>query len=489
MLLQWVAIFVVLGGCAVVLSALPRRTGDALSRQELQHWMAAIGDSKVRWLVRLNIAGTLVSFATVILFFIGNASIFGIATCAAILSLLVGALVTARLSRALTNQDRIKSLMSSDDPSGATIAAVLWTDDKWGKSVSTLVKWVSIANLFGVLWLEFAFMADMGGRLMHLSPVERCALLFLTSWAVLFTCLRFGVRGIAFLDFLLTPLIFAGVLSLLVGAIFFLPNVAATPAPGALVELLKPDVPSWVVWLFVAHVLCLNPFLIVVTEGHWFRRWAFGEPELRQQVPGLFVVVVISCLLVAVGLLAGYYLPGEPGDALIGRLLASLEDKLVFFAAAFWIAGIAALFSTADVQILGLVFTVGFRPSEGKASLENWIIKQPALSATALAVLLVVVYFLIRIVLKLEFEKLVFIVLPAAISLLPLFVLKLRYRTWKAWHYWLTVAGLLGYGCISMAGLIRPAEQLQLNLAAILVPVFLASIVWLLPVSSKDAVK
>lgn len=438
--------------------------------------MTALGTSRVGWLVRFNIAGALLSFATVLLFFVGNASLFGAYTLAAILSLGLGAFVTKALSSAIVRLPGIGDSLAADEPAKATLAAILWTPDDWGRRISAFAKWVSICNLFGVLWLEFAFMSDMGGRLMGLSPVERVGLLFLVSSVVLYACFRYGVRGIAFLDLLLTPLIFFGIVVILIGVALLVAESSPTLAP---VDLFEPKLPAQVVVIFVAHVFCLNPFLIIVTEGHWFRLWAFGQPELKQQIPGLVVVAVVSVVMVAIGLLGSYALPGEPGDALISRLLTKLDSQLPVFAAAFWIAGIAAMFSTADVQILGLALMSGFKSSTGTSSLSDGILTRPAISAVALAAILAGVYYAIRIHLKLDFEKLIFFILPAAITLLPALLFRLTRRSASGVHFAILLLGLLGYVAMSLAGLLRPADQLALNLAAVLVPVAISAGIWL----------
>jgi hypothetical protein len=474
--LQWAAIISVLAGCLFVLSAMPAKTAAGFSRDQLQSWMSVLGASRVGWLVRFNIAGALLSFATVVLFFVGNAALFGVFTVAAILSLGVGAFVTKALSGAIAKLPEISTSLAHDSPAKATLAAIVWTPSTWGKRTSELVRCVSLGNLFGVLWLEFAFMSDMGGRLMGLAPLERVGLLFLASFVVLYACFRFGVRGIAFLDLILTPLIFLGVLILLVGALS-LPvgpqAAAATPA------WLEPKLPSLVIALFVVHVFCLNPFLLVVTEGHWFRMWAFGQPELKQQVPGLTVVAVVSAMLVAVGLLGGTALPGEPGDALIARLLTTLDTQLPVFAAAFWVAGVAAMFSTADVQILGIALMTGFRRDTGTSNLASGILNRPTASALIVATALALLYYAVRIAIKVDFEKLIFFILPAAITLLPALMFRLTRASTEGAHFAVVMMGFFGYLIVSLIGLARPADQLGFNLAAVLIPVVISAGIWL----------
>lgn len=475
-ILQWAAILAVLAGCLFVLSALPAKPGAGFSRAQLQDWMEAIGESKVGWLVRFNIAGALISFATVVLFFVGNASLFGVYTLAAVLSLGLGAFVTKAISGAIGRLPGISESLESDKPDKATVAAIVWTPDTWGRRASELTKWISICNLFGILWLEFAFMSDMGGRLMGLSSLERVGLLFLVSSVVLYACFRFGVRGIAILDLLLTPLILFGLVIILIGtgllAFDTVPTLTAS-------TLLEPKLPLAILALFVVHVFCLNPFLVVVTEGHWFRMWAFGKPEQNQQVPGLVVVAVASVVMVAIGLLAGVALPGEPGDALIARLLTKLDSQLPIFAAAFWVAGVAAMFSTADVQILGLALNSSFNRNQGTSSLSSGILTQPAVSAFLLASALAVLYYVVRIHFKLDFEKLVFFILPAAITILPALIFRLTRVAWRGLNYAVVALGLAFYLVLSLIGLFRPADQLALNLAAVLVPVTLSAAIWL----------
>jgi len=474
-ILQWAAILAVLGGCLFVLSALPAKSGAGFSRAELQDWMTALGASKVGWLVRFNIAGALLSFATVVLFFVGNASLFGVYTIAAVLSLALGAFVTKAISGAIVRLPGVTESLETDEPAKATVAAVLWTSDTWGRRTSELAKWISICNLFGILWLEFAFMSDMGGRLMGLSPPERVGLLFLASAIVLYACFRFGVRGVAFLDLILTPLIFFGIVVILIGtALLTFDSVPAMTVN----SLLEPKLPLQILALFVVHVFCLNPFLIVVTEGHWFRMWAFGQPELKQQIPGLTVVAVVSFTLIAVGLLAGLALPGEPGDALIARLLTTLDNQLPIFAAAFWVAGIAAMFSTADVQILGLALASSFDSKKGTSSLSSGILTRPAISAILLAAALSGLYYFIRIHFRLDFEKLVFFILPAAITILPALLFRLTRPVWTRSYFATVLLGLVGYVALSLTGLFRPADQLGLNLAAVLVPVAISAGIW-----------
>ena len=474
--LQWGAIITVFAGCLFVLSALPAKTSGGFSRSQLQAWMATLGASRIGWLVRFNIAGALLSFATVVLFFVGNSTLFGIFTLAAVLSLGLGAFVTRGLSGAVNRLPGVNIQVAQDAPLKATLASIVWRPDRWGRRTSELVRCVSVGNLFGVLWLEFAFMSDMGGRLMGLTPTGRVGLLFLASFIVLYACFRFGVRGIAFLDLILTPLIFLGVLVLLAGALYLALNAPAAASP---MQWIEPKLPFQVIALFIVHVFCLNPFLLVVTEGHWFRMWAFGQPELKQQVPGLTVVAVVSICLVATGLLGGHALPGEPGDSLIARLLTTLDDQVPIFAAAFWVAGVAAMFSTADVQILGLALMVGFKSGTGESELSSGLLSRPKLSALVIAGCLSALYYVIRIVTKVDFEKLVFFILPAAITLLPALVFRITRQTATGAQFGVLLLGLVGYVITSLIGLARPADQLALNLGAVLIPVVISAGIWL----------
>ena len=157
------------------------------------------------------------------------------------------------------------------------------------------------------------------------------------------------------------------------------------------------------------------------------------------------------------------------------------------FGVAFWVAGIAALFSTADVQALGLMFTAGFNPSTGKANLSGAFTQSPKIVAFAFSAVLAASYYIVRTVLGVPFEKLVFIIIPAAITLLPVLIMRLRCSTWNMWHVSWLLSSVVAYTALSIAGLFLPNDQMWLNIVAAFVPVIVALSYWVSSTSRSTA--
>jgi hypothetical protein len=113
----------------------------------------------------------------------------------------------------------------------------------------------------------------------------------------------------------------------------------------------------------------LNSFLVLVTQPHWLRVWMFGEKEIRLQVRSLSIACLIWLFLVVTGGLTAVMLSDVTDNTELNRatnvvlaFLRRLDEISPLFAVAFWIAGMAALFSIARNQIYSFFLIKYFDP-------------------------------------------------------------------------------------------------------------------------------
>lgn len=177
--------------------------------------------------------------------------------------------------------------------------------------------------------------------------------------------------------------------------------------------------------------------------------------------------VVLPPFLIIAGFFAYFSSGGKVGEAAVVAFVDLLTGVNPFLSFVFWMAAIAALFSTADSQIYAALITYRFDPQSGSMKAGDF---RPTYLALAFAVGFCLLYLVIR-YLEIPFEKLIFAIVPSALVLLPVLVDAAQGKR-PSWMK-LSLAAIL-YWAASIYGLLTPGELLYWNLAAALVPTSIA---------------
>lgn len=450
----------------------PPRRNLLYTRQEKAEWDELISRPLGNWLTATNIIGTLTSFATVFLFFLGNASIFGWVLFVCTITIWASALATNYFTSRICSLPRVSGLLKSPDQTGGVIASVFWASDTSGRQVARLVKWLSLANIAGVLWLEFALLSDVGGHLLGLDSVGwRSILAFALALAVLYFVLRFGIRGFVFTDIFQTPIIAFGSLLLLGGAAFAIFNRRDAIDFSAVIS---PTVGIGTLVLFAVHVVVLNLSFVLVNEPHWLRVWIFREKETRLQAKSTLVTAIFWALLIVVGFGARAITPDAVGADVISGLVDAVGQVWPGLIAAFWLAGIGALFTTADANVYSFLIVSGFRSEDGNIRSDLLARMKPFLVAAASAGLFAAVYAATR-YLEAPFEKIIFLIMPLGLNLLPGMVQLIHKGRATVLPL---ITSLFGYSLCGLIGFLQPRLELAWTLAAALVPPLVGFVLW-----------
>lgn len=468
-----VTALVVFVGTFLVYSALGDRSRGLLySREQKRNWDASVTPALGNWLTIANICGTLTSLATVLVFFVGNTSIFGWFVLASPITLLIGAVVTTKLSRKVCAIPRIKNLFTSSDQTSGVIAALFVDGSREGLLTARVVKFISLANIFGIIWLEFALFAKIFASSSGLEGLSaEVVTIALVAFGVLFFVFKFGIRGVVFIDLLHAPLIGISAVGLLIAAVLLFEG-----SPAAALSLDIGVLPASTCAIFVVHVLILNALIVLTTEGHWLRMWLFGEREQKLQMRGVSTTIAISLLLICVGFL-GFKVTGIVGEAGIPALVQQFHALSPIAGALFWLGALGALFSTSDAQIYSALLVRQFDPQRNEfrqLSLDSInSLKIASLSAIAFALL----YYLIRIY-SIPFEKVVFLAIPMSINIFPALI-GLIYN--KKGVALLTIASCTLYLAISLVGWAQPERSFEFSLSAAGVPLLSALMIVFMP--------
>jgi TM2 domain-containing membrane protein YozV len=482
--LQVVTIISMLAATYLVFRAVgPRRSALLYTRAEKAEWDQQVSKPLGTWLALTNIAGTVTSLATVFLFFIGNSKVFGywVLICSA--SIFAGAYVTNYFTARLARLPRIKRLLETNEQNSSIIASLFWHPNSKYQHTSRLVKYVSILNMLAVIWLEFSLFADISGQLMQIDSILVRAILLAVVTGVIFDfTLRFGLRGFIFADFLHAPLIAIASIALFVGGVMLLISGTVTARPS--LDWVLPIISPIQCVLFAAHVICLNIFLVLVTEPHWLRVWAFGSEKITKiQVRSLAATALIWLLLTVLGFLA-FGVTQKVGNEAIAGFVALLQNLSPAFIVVFWIGGIAALFSTADTQIYSLLVVSEFEPRTGEMQDRFLTSLRPITTGVTIGVLFALVYFVVR-ALDLPFEKIIFVVIPLPLNLLPAFAAGIGERKQQPGFIYLSLAL---YSIFAVWGFVLPDQQFYATLAAGLVPIAVAVGVYFLAPAETSTV-
>ena len=178
-----------------------RRRTLLLTAQEKAKWDSTVVPRIGGPLVIASLVGTLTSLATAYLFFIGTSKIFGFWILICPIAIFLGAFVTNRVTSRILGNDNLRSRITGSSQQSGVIARLFWSDDPTDIRISRLVKWISIASITGIIWLEFALFSDVFGALLKIESLFIRALICgIATLVVTDFTLRFGLRGFIFAD-------------------------------------------------------------------------------------------------------------------------------------------------------------------------------------------------------------------------------------------------------------------------------------------------
>jgi hypothetical protein len=439
-ILQILTISGMIGATFLVYQALgPRRRTFTYAREEKEAWdrfaSGALGD----WLTSCNIFASITSLATVYIFFIGNTRKFGWWILFPIITIWAGAFVTNYITRQLIARPSVAAKLAAGKESAGVMLTLFLDGAKSGLRAAAIVRSVTIINILAILWMEFSVFADLSSQMIWSGSVFGGAILiFLCSFAIIYFTVRYGLRGFVFADLFQCPLMATASLSLLIGTILVLGarlyeytnNQSLINALFA--QFAAPEV-SWVDGVFFAlSCVFLNSFFILVTQPHWLRVWMFGEKEIRLQVRSLSMTCAVWLLLILVGSLAAVMLSdtatgAETNNAtnVVLTFLRRLTEISPLFAVAFWVAGMAALFSISRNQIYSFLLIKYFDPEKETISDGPSGFSRPALPSAFAAALFALIYLFVRRV-DIPFDSLVVVLLPLCLNIVPGLVLAAR---------------------------------------------------------------
>lgn len=441
------------------------------TKEEKEQWDRTLGNKLGRWFTLTNIFGTLTSLATVYIFFIGSSKLFGFWTFMCSVTIWWGGYVTNYFTKKICEQSSVRDRLESANQTGGVIAALFWGEKPAAKRTATLTKYVSLANILSIIWLDFAIFADISGSLIgHPSLIARTVLLSVSSFAVIYFTLRYGLRGFVFADCFQSPLLLVASLVLLAGVLVLAIRNSVVLDIG---NLSAPILPTRDCILFGLQVISLNSLLVLVTEPHWLRVWIFRKKETEMQVRSTGATAALWLALTAIGLFA-YELSGHKiGEPAILSLLGDLSKISSSFLVAFWIGGMAALFASADTQIYSALLVNEFDLRTGQVRELKMANMKPFKTSLVATLVFALLYTLVR-AYDLPFEKMIFVVLPVCLNLFPAFVLAALRRPPAPMYLWLS---LMLYASFSVAGFLQPRDQFSMTLLAPVAPVIVSLVI------------
>lgn len=474
----------------------PRKSQLLFTLEEKKQWDSAIPERLAYWFTKSSIFATLTSLATVYVFFVGNTHLLGYWILAAVATLIVGAYVTVWLTNKLTEKGSYADSLQQGNQACAVLSSYFWGASRDEQSMARIVSYVLMAYLLIVLWLEFSVFAKITGELVAPeSDLAKFIPMFLIAFFVAYFTFKFGLRGFVYADLFQSPIVILGSLIVFIGGAIII--FSEFDDVSAWLRLLSEQfVSPKLSWkdgmLFALAALFLNAFLVVVTPAHWVRLWIFGKDRLlRQQVDSTRSTAVVWLVLVGVGILASTSMEmvepekiagGETVVVMYLEYLASAAPILVFV---FWVSAIAALFSTADSQLYAYMLVKNYRWKDN--SLNNKLeISHPFLMASIFA-LGYSFMFLLAINLDLKLDKLVLVLMPACLTLVPMFYVVHTKRKGKLMVAWFSI---VSYLLVAGVGVGSPDASYLVTLGAPLTPLIVFAFSTLLPASNdySDAV-
>ena len=298
--------------------------------------------------------------------------------------------------------------------------------------------------------------------------VAKVALLSVSCFAVVFFTLRYGLRGFVFADFFQAPLILLGSLVVLGGVVFLAFSIGSFKQ--IIIDLPTPMLSLKDCVLFAVQVISLNLLLVLVTEPHWLRVWIFRAKETHLQASSTLATGILWSLLALIGLFAFPLSGNKIGEAAIVSLLQQMSAASAVFVVAFWVGGMAALFSSADSQIYSFLLVREFQLSTGKLREVLMSGLKPVRLSVLTTAIFVSVYVFVRSV-NVPFEKMIFVVLPVCLNVFPAFVFAVL-REKQQPH--LILASLALYFVCSVLGFLQPSNEFFWILLAPFCPVLVS---------------
>ncbi|WP_459858911.1 SLC5/6 family protein [Dongia sp. agr-C8] len=451
----------------------PRPASIFLTRGEKTFWDSKIVAKFGSYLFLSNFVASITSLATVYIFFIGNSKIFGYWILVSVVTVVFAGVAARSVTNSYLRQPRYLERLNSDAPSSAVLASLFWAPNRSGMAISSIIKWLSITNILCIIWLEFSVFSDLSGLiLLPQSLMFSSSTMFIMVAIVFYFTLRNGLRGFLFADLLHAPMVLGGSLILLTGVIWAL---AGSNSVDVDLRVLQPKLSATEGIVFVIATIFLNSFLTAASEAHWVRVWSLRRYVISHQVRSALVTSATWTVLIVIGLLAGVITTSVSQQA-VAELLSEVASLSPVFVAAFWVAGVSALFSTSDAQIYSALLVFSFQPRNGSMTEVAGIVRRPFLVSLILAALLTVIYALVR-AYEIPFEKLIFLLFPIFLNAVPAIVLGALGR--KVTPAPAAISICL-YAACSVAGLLQSRNELLWTLAAPLMPavVTLVAIGW-----------
>lgn len=434
-----------------------------VSESEKKSWDEKISGSLKKLLTTTNIFGTVTSLAT-LLFLAGSAKLFGIFAFATGITFAFSGFITNPITKKFLLDESIKRKHEDNNQIGGVIASLFWADNKSSRNLSIMVKYISMFAIFSIIWLEVSLFSNFASSYLNVGGVlGKTIIATLTFFIILFFVVKYGLRGFVFADLFHTPIIIIMGL-VLIGILvkLFLNGGFTLSAETFLIPKL-----NWIMgFVFMFHVLVLNLFQVICTEPHWFRLWLFNNVEISSQKAGVIGTGSVWLLLLFIGF-STYAITSEVGEDAIGILLTKLSVINPYFIFFFWIAATGALFSTVDTQLYSFLLLASYKISDGKLPKDSKRFQSPFSMATFSAIVFAVVYYIVK-YFNLPFEKILLVVVPFSIVLLPLFVSKYFDRVPSITSL---VISVLGYVLIAATGFVLPIVNFFATLSAVFFPV------------------
>ena len=451
----------------------PPRLKLVYTEAEKAAWDDLVKQPLGTWFTITNVLGTLTSIATAYLFFIGSSKLFGWWSLLCCVTIWLGALVTNGLTRRIIRLPRVAARLGTPDLTGSILASVFWDDTVPARATASLIRWISLFNIGALIWLDFSLFARISTIILGLnSRWAASGILVVTCLVIFHFTIRYGLRGFVFADLFQSPALAISTAVLFLGCLYVAAKAGLGFSLSQTITLMTPVLPATACVFFALHVTFLNLIQVAVTEPHWLRMWAFREKETQFQVVSLLATAALWLVLVSIGFLAYRLTGGKVGEAAIAQLLKVMLGYSPVFVVAFWCAGIAALFASADTLIYSFLLVYDFNPSNGKLRSEIVAKLHPSLTASVAAAFFLIVYFVID-YWGLPFAKIMFVLIPFCLNAFPAFALEAFDREPRPA---LTVVSLILYMACAANGFLKPESELLWTLAASFVPVAVAFI-------------
>lgn len=442
-----------------------------ISAIEKKSWDSNISGLLKRLLTTTSIFGTVTSLAT-LLFLAGSTKLFGIFAFATGITFAFSSLITNPITKKLLKDKNVKKRYEDNEQVGGVIASLFWDESEKGKQLASWVKYISIFATFSIIWLEVSLFSNFSSAYLKAESIwSKTFIASITFLIIFYFVIQYGLRGFVFADLFHAPVIIITGIALIVILCIMLSNGNYTLS----LNTISIPVLTWSMSIvFGFHVLVLNLFQIICTEPHWFRLWLFKNVEITSQAKGVIGTGIVWILFLFIGF-STFAITGQIGEPAIGALLNKISLSNPLFLFLFWVAAAGALFSTVDTQLYSIMLVSKYNVAKGTLPITTKRFQNPLLVVVLFTLAFGFIYFLVK-YFSLEFEKLLLVIVPFSIVLLPLFIEKSTGRSPKISTL---VVSLSGYVIIAGAGFFLDRINFFATLSAIFFPVLISIIVLL----------